>query len=38
MIVHSAAALGCATLYSEDPNAGQRHDGVLVVDPFAPSP
>ena len=35
MIVHSAASLGCGTLYSEDLNAGQRYDGVLVVDPFA---
>ncbi|HEY7730785.1 MAG TPA: PIN domain-containing protein [Gaiellaceae bacterium] len=38
MIVHSAAALGCATLYSEDLNPGQRYDGVLVVDPFALPP
>lgn len=37
MIVRSAAALGCDTLLSEDLNAGQRYDGVLVVDPFAPS-
>jgi len=35
MIVHSAAALGCDVLYTEDLNAGQRYDGVLVVDPFA---
>jgi predicted nucleic acid-binding protein len=35
MIVQSAAALGCDTLYSEDLNAGQRYEGVLVVDPFA---
>lgn len=35
MIVRSAAALGCGVLYSEDLNAGQRYDGVLVVDPFA---
>ncbi len=35
MIVHSAATLGCDILYSEDLNAGQRYDGVLVVDPFA---
>ena len=35
MIVRSAAALGCETLLSEDLNAGQRYDGVLVVDPFA---
>lgn len=35
MIVRSAAALGCETLLSEDLNAGQRYDGVLVVNPFA---
>ncbi|MCZ7588155.1 MAG: PIN domain-containing protein [Gaiella sp.] len=35
MIVRSAVALGCDTLLSEDLNAGQRYDGVLVVDPFA---
>jgi predicted nucleic acid-binding protein len=35
MIVQSAMELGCDVLYSEDLNAGQRHDGVLVVDPFA---
>jgi predicted nucleic acid-binding protein len=34
MIVQSAAELGCAVLYSEDLSAGQRFDGVLVVDPF----
>jgi len=35
MILRSALALGCDTLYTEDLNAGQRYDGVLVVDPFA---
>ena len=35
MIVQSAAQLGCDVLYSEDLNAGQQYDGVLVVDPFA---
>ena len=35
MIVRSAAQLGCDVLYSEDLSAGQRYDGVLVVDPFA---
>lgn len=35
MIVQSAAQLGCDILYSEDLNAGQRYDGVLVVDPFS---
>lgn len=34
MIIHSAAALGCGVLYSEDLNAGQRYESVLVVDPF----
>jgi predicted nucleic acid-binding protein len=35
MIVRSAIVLGCETLYTEDLNAGQRFDGVLVVNPFA---
>jgi predicted nucleic acid-binding protein len=35
MIVQSASQLGCELLYSEDLNAGQRYDGVLVVNPFA---
>lgn len=35
MIVQSASQLGCDLLYSEDLNAGQRYDGVLVVNPFA---
>lgn len=35
MIVRSASALGCEVLYTEDLNAGQEYDGVLVVDPFA---
>lgn len=35
MIVRSAAALGCETLLSEDLNAGQGYDGVLVVNPVA---
>lgn len=35
MIVRSAAALGCETLLSEGLNAGQRYDGVLVVNPVA---
>lgn len=34
MILTSALALGCKTLYSEDLNAGQRYDGVLVVNPM----
>lgn len=36
MILTSARSLGCQTLYSEDLNAGQSYDGVVVVDPFAP--
>lgn len=35
MIVRSASALACDVLLSEDLNAGQRYDGVLVVNPFA---
>lgn len=35
MIARSASALGCDVIYTEDLNAGQRYDGVLVVDPFA---
>lgn len=35
MIVQSATQLACDVLYSEDLNAGQRYDGVLVVDPFS---
>ena len=34
MIAQSAGTLGCETLLTEDLNAGQRYDGVLVVDPF----
>ena len=34
MIVRSASALGCDVLYTEDLNAGQRYDDVLVVNPF----
>ncbi len=35
MILRSASEIGCGTVYSEDLNAGQRYDGVLVVNPFA---
>ena len=35
MILRSTAELGCDILYSEDLNAGQRYDGVRVVDPLA---
>lgn len=34
MILTSARSLGCRVLYSEDLNAGQSYDGVLVVNPF----
>jgi predicted nucleic acid-binding protein len=27
--------MGCTTVYSEDLNAGQTYDGVVVVNPFA---
>jgi predicted nucleic acid-binding protein len=36
MILTSARSLGCRVVYSEDLNAGQTYDGVLVVNPFAP--
>lgn len=35
MIVRSASVLRCEVLYTEDLNAGQELDGVLVVNPFA---
>jgi predicted nucleic acid-binding protein len=35
MIVRSAAQLGCATLWSEDLNAGQVYEGVRIINPFA---
>lgn len=34
MIIHSAAALGCAVLWSEDLNDGQRIGRVTVRNPF----
>ncbi|MBX2997716.1 MAG: PIN domain-containing protein [Caldilineaceae bacterium] len=36
MIVRSAVRLGCETLWSEDLNAGQRYETVLVQNPFHP--
>jgi predicted nucleic acid-binding protein len=27
--------MGCHSVYSEDLNAGQNYDGVIVVNPFA---
>ncbi len=34
MILTSARRLGCATLWSEDLNHGQRYEGVTVINPF----
>lgn len=34
MVVQAAIEAGCDRLYSEDLNAGQRFDSVLVVNPF----
>ena len=36
MIVHSAAEMGCAVLYSEDLNPGQEYSGIRVENPFQP--
>jgi predicted nucleic acid-binding protein len=35
MIIRSAEALGCAVVWSEDLNAGQRIAGVEIANPFA---
>ena len=35
MIIRSAVQLGCATLWSEDLNAGQIYEGVRAKNPFA---
>ena len=34
LIVQAAASAGVVTLYSEDLNAGQSYDGVVVMNPF----
>lgn len=34
-ILAAAKAAGCEALYSEDLSAGQRYDGVQVLNPFA---
>lgn len=34
MIFRSATSLSCDTLYTEDLNAGQSYDGVVVQSPF----
>ncbi|MGI8534899.1 MAG: PIN domain-containing protein [Mycobacteriales bacterium] len=36
MIIRSAGALGCTTVWSEDLNHGQRIAGVVVRNPFRP--
>lgn len=33
-IITAAKQMGCGTVYSEDLNAGQNYDGVIVVNPF----
>ncbi|MFN0148183.1 MAG: PIN domain-containing protein [Dehalococcoidia bacterium] len=38
LIVAAAQAQGCAYLITEDLQAGQRFDGVLVVNPFVTEP
>ena len=38
MIIRSATQLGCATLWSEDLNAGQVYAGVRIQNPFAVEP
>ncbi len=35
MVIHSAAQLGCVTIWSEDLNTGQVYDGVRCINPFA---
>ena len=35
-ILAAARAAGCEAVYSEDLSAGQRYDGVQVLNPFAP--
>ena len=37
-ILAAAAALGCATVYSEDMSDGQEYDGVGVLNPFKAPP
>jgi hypothetical protein len=34
MILHVATSLGCETLHTENLNAGQSYDGVMVKNPF----
>jgi hypothetical protein len=35
MILHSAAELGCRTVWSEDLNDGQEYGPVVVRNPFS---
>jgi len=35
LILHSAQSAGANILYSEDFSAGQKYDGVQVINPFA---
>jgi predicted nucleic acid-binding protein len=34
-VLTAAKQMGCATVFSEDLNAGQSYDGVTVINPFA---
>ena len=34
-ILAAAKQMGCHTVFSEDLNAGQNYDGVIVINPFA---
>jgi predicted nucleic acid-binding protein len=34
MVIQAAIQAGCDRLYSEDMNAGQRFDSVVIVNPF----
>jgi predicted nucleic acid-binding protein len=36
MILSRTRSLGCRVLFSEDLNADQSYDGVLVINPFEP--
>lgn len=35
-ILAAARAAGCEAVYSEDLSAGQRYEGIEVLNPFAP--
>jgi predicted nucleic acid-binding protein len=36
-ILAAAKQMGCRTLFTEDLNAGQNYEGVVVINPFAPA-